>query len=59
MSKYSEWLAKQTPERQIASLDTLALCRLLGEARLKDPQSKDCKTLTQLINNYYMEWPEC
>ena len=53
---YADWLLRQTPERQAASLKSLEVCIKLGEAQRKDPFSKEAEALLAEVKAYYEKW---
>lgn len=53
MLSYREWLLQQTNERQVQSLELMVLSSILGEEQRKDPQSDECRILTELIASRY------
>lgn len=55
---YGEWLALQTPERVLASIRHMEVCRLYGEAQRRAPFSEETETLRLLIRAYNEEYPE-
>ena len=56
MESYSDWLARQAPERREASalhmLDSIAL----GVAHQDDPHGAEAKRLTKAVADYYRKW---
>jgi len=54
---YGDWLREQTPERAEASLGQLELCRELGRAERRSPNSEETKDLRAKIKKYYEEYP--
>jgi hypothetical protein len=53
---YSEWLSRQTDERQVASLAHMMVCSQLGEAQRTAPYAEETARLTAEVRKYYETW---
>jgi hypothetical protein len=53
---YLEWLMQQSPERRIASIDLMALCRKLGDAQRTAPIAPETLEMQRQVAEYYRKW---